>query len=92
MKNILVAILALVLAACAGTPFKFENARQVQVGMSESEVTQLLGSPYMVTSRGDEQIWVWSYANGLTGASKSISFIMKDGKVESVPTIPKSFK
>ena len=92
MKYLLVALLSSFLVACAGTPFRFENARQVKIGMAETEVTQLMGRPYMVTTRGDEQIWVWSHANGMTGATQSISFIMKDGRVSTVPTIPESFK
>ena len=92
MKYVIAVFLTLTLIACAGTPFNFENARQVKVGMAESEVTSLMGSPYLVTTKGEEQIWVWSYANGMSGASKSISFVMKDGKVISVPTIPDSFK
>ncbi|WP_306522153.1 outer membrane protein assembly factor BamE [Rheinheimera sp.] len=92
MKYVIAVFLTLTLIACAGTPFNFENARQVKVGMVESEVTNLMGSPYLVTTKGEEQIWVWSYANGMSGASKSISFVMKDGKVISVPTIPDSFK
>lgn len=92
MRYIGVVLFALVLAACAGTPFRFDDARQVKVGMTEAEVTQIMGRPYMVTSKGDAQIWVWSHANGMTGGSQSISFIMKDGKVSTVPTIPESFK
>ncbi|KPC28428.1 Uncharacterized protein AC496_2471 [Pseudomonas savastanoi pv. glycinea] len=37
-------------------------------------------------------MWVWSHANGMTGASRVVSFKMKDGKVVEVPTIPSSFK
>ena len=92
MRYIAIAVLTSALIACAGSPFRFENARQVKVGMTEAEVTQLMGRPYMVTSKGEEQICVWSYANGMTGGSRSISFIMKDGKVSTVPTIPDSFK
>lgn len=91
MRYIAVMLLALAVAACAGTPFRFDNARQVKVGMTESEVTQLMGSPYMVTAKGEEQIWVWSYSNLMTG-NRVVSFTMKDGKVLSVPTIPESFK
>ncbi|QDG38614.1 hypothetical protein FJN14_09205 [Alteromonas mediterranea] len=92
MKVFLVIFLALSITACAGSPFKFENARKVQAGMSQDELTNLLGKPYMVTTRGQDQIWVWSHANGMTGAAKSVSFVIRDGKVVSVPTIPDSFE
>lgn len=82
----------LALAACAGTNFSFDNARQVQVGMTESQVTQIMGAPYMVTSKGEQQIWVWTHVNGLTGGSQSVTFTFKGGKVTTVPVIPASFK
>lgn len=91
-KGLLALIGGILLVSCAGTPFKFENARQVKAGMTEAEVTSYMGRPYMITSRGEEQIWVWSQANGFTGSSQSISFVMKDGKVVNVPTIPDSFR
>lgn len=92
MKTLLVILFALSVVACAGSPFKFENARKVEIGMSQEELTNLLGQPYMVTTRGQDQIWVWSYANGMTGAAKSVSYVIRDGKVISVPTIPDSFE
>lgn len=87
----MVAVALALLIGCAGSSFKFDDARRVEVGMTESQLTQLMGKPYSVTSRGDTQIWVWVHYNGLTGGMNKISFIMKDGKVYSVPTIPKSF-
>lgn len=92
MRTLLALLLASSIAACAGSPFKFENARKVTVGMTQSELTNLLGKPYLVTSRGQDEIWVWSHANGLTGGAKSVSFVIREGKVVSVPTIPDSFK
>ena len=93
IKTTLVAsVLLALLIGCAGTKFSFDRARQVQVGMTKSQVQGLMGKPYMVTSRDGKEIWVWSYANGMTGGHQSISFIFKDGKVESGPAIPDSFK
>lgn len=92
MKRLLASLVILLLAACAGSKFSFDNARQVKVGMNEAEITQLLGAPYSVVSKGDTQIWIWSYANGMTGAHQSVSFPMSGGKVASLPTIPASFK
>lgn len=93
MKKTIIAVLAAItIAGCAGSPFTWDAARSVQVGMTEGEVVALLGKPYMVRSSGDTQTWVWSHANGLTGANGAVSFPMKSGKVSGVPTIPKSFE
>jgi hypothetical protein len=92
IKTLTVALGAALLTACAGTKFSFEQARQVKVGMSEAEVTERMGKPYMIKSQGDTQVWIWSHANGLTGGTQMISFEMKGGKVESVPVIPATFK
>lgn len=86
------AVLALVLSGCAGTSFSYDEARKVKLGMTEDQVTQIMGQPYSVVSRADGQMWIWSYANGMTGASRVISFRMVGGKVVEVPTIPSSFK
>ncbi|MGZ5056681.1 MAG: hypothetical protein ACXWAT_17295 [Methylobacter sp.] len=92
MKNkLIVAAVCLLFAGCAGSSFKFDSARKVEVGMTEGQLTNLMGSPYSVVSKGDHQIWIWSHANALTGKSQSVSFVMQDGKVISLPTIPKSF-
>ena len=91
-NKILIIAMSLAVVGCAGSRFSFERARQVEVGMNEEQLTKLMGKPYSVVSSGDTQTWIWSYANALTGGSKSVSFIMKDGKVESLPTIPKGFK
>lgn len=95
MRNTALAFLLLALvtlSGCAGTDFSYEEARKVQVGMTEDQVVQIMGPPYSVVSRADGQMWVWSHANGMTGASRVVSFRMKDGRVVEVPTIPASFK
>lgn len=90
MRIIISILLAAALYGCAGTNFSFDKARQVEVGMTEAQVQQLLGRPYSVVSRGSSQMWVWSHANAFGGA-RSISFEMQDGRVASVPEIPSSF-
>lgn len=92
LKFAVAAALVLTLSGCAGTSFFYDDARLVQVGMTEDQVTQIMGPPYSVISRTDGQMWVWSHANGMTGASRVISFKMMDGKVVEVPPIPTSFK
>jgi len=90
--NVAFLLALLLLIGCAGTPFNFNSARQVEVGMSKSQVQNLMGPPYMVSSRDGKEIWIWSYANGMTGGHQSISFVFKDDKIESVPKIPDSFR
>lgn len=36
--------------------------------------------------------YIWSFANGMTGASQVVSFGLTDGKVTSIPTITESIK
>lgn len=91
-KHLSMLTAALALSACAvGTPINWDKARQVKVGMSESEVTALMGRPYMVSSRADGQRWIWTLGTALGGA-ESMSIVMREGKVVDVPTIPSSFK
>ncbi|HEL3767624.1 outer membrane protein assembly factor BamE domain-containing protein [Stenotrophomonas maltophilia] len=97
MKRILIICLAIyLLAGCAsaGHNFSFNDARKIQTGMSEQEVIRLLGPPSMVTTKGDTQVWVWSYATAgaLSVSSKSVSAVFQDGVVREVPNIPSSFK
>ncbi|RYF76819.1 MAG: outer membrane protein assembly factor BamE [Comamonadaceae bacterium] len=89
----LIASATLFLAACAGTAFDWENARKLQLGMTEKEVTDLMGAPYSVRSVNDgTQTWVWSFANGMTGSSRVVSAVFRDGKVITVPSVPASFR
>lgn len=90
MRFGLIIAAALLLVACAGTPFTFGDAAKVRVGMTEQQVTNLMGPPYSVVSKGESQMWIWSHATAFGGA-KSVSFEMKDGLVTTVPTIPKAF-
>jgi outer membrane protein assembly factor BamE (lipoprotein component of BamABCDE complex) len=95
MKKIALMFAAMVFltgCATAGRAANWDKARQVKVGMSEPEVTALMGSPYMVSSRDSGQRWIWTYVNGFTGAVSTMTVDWKDGKVVSVPVIPSSFK
>lgn len=44
-----------------------------------------------MVAKGDQVVWVWGYADAFTG-SKSVSFVLKDGVVVSVPNLPTTFK
>lgn len=97
MKRILIIGLAIyLLAGCAsaGRNFSFSEARKIQAGMSEQDVIRLLGPPSMVTTKGDTQVWVWSYATAgaLSVRSKSVSAVFQNGAVREAPNIPSSFE
>lgn len=92
MRNFISAFVVMAaLAGCAGTNFSYDQARRVQLGMTEAEVMQVMGRPYSVVSRPDGQMWIWSRANAF-GSAKVVSFRLKDGKVVEVPDIPDSFR
>lgn len=93
LKFVAVCFIALVLGGCsAGTPFSYDKARLVKVGMPEEQVVEIMGNPYSVTSRNGEQMWVWTHVNTLAGSSRVVSFKLKDGKVIEVPEIPSTFE
>jgi len=88
MKTILCLIAAsTLLCGCAGTYFTFDQARRVEVGMTEAELQNTMGSPNLVTARGNNCIWVYSFADGF-GRARSVSYVLSGGKVIEVPCIP----
>lgn len=93
MKTLIAMVFAVILTGCAGSgSINWDNARQVKAGMTESQLTNLMGHPYSIRAQGDTQIWVWVYVNGLTGSSSSVAVPMKDGKVTADLKVPDSFK
>lgn len=91
MKSAAALLLAIGLTACAGTAFKWDNARQIKAGMTEQEVEAIMGAPYLVRSQNGGVTWVWSYADAFAGA-KSVSVVFVNGKVAEPPPIPTSFR
>lgn len=90
-RFVLSAIAALALTGCAGTPFSWDSARQIQPGMSIEEVTNLVGPPLSVTAAAGRMTYVWSYAQAYSG-SRTLAVVFVDGKVTEAPPIPPSFK
>ncbi|MEY8688345.1 MAG: outer membrane protein assembly factor BamE [Leptothrix sp. (in: b-proteobacteria)] len=80
-----------VLAGCAGTPFQWDDARKLEVGMTQQQVQALMGTPYLVRSTAAGVQWTWSHANLMTG-SNAVSVMFVDGKLASVPQIPDGFR
>ena len=91
MKNLILATVVTVLAGCACTNFSWDNARQVKQGMNEQQVLTLLGKPNLTKSSPEGLVYVWSFANGLTGSVRTVSVVMKDGVVVSAPVVPDNF-
>ncbi|HDS1695768.1 MULTISPECIES: outer membrane protein assembly factor BamE [unclassified Pseudomonas] len=90
IHRFLLAAVLVGLAGCAGTPFTFGQASQVKVGMTEDQLYEIMGNPYMVVSQEDGQRFIYTHATAFSGA-KSVSFETKDGKVTKVPYIPKDY-
>ena len=92
MKRLAIAILLTgLLVGCAGTSFDWSQVRQIKQGMTEAEVVAIMGAPYLVKSTADGLVWVWSYAGSFSGV-RTVSVVLRDGKVAAAPVIPESFK
>lgn len=101
MRKITISIIfifsMMILNGCAGKSFTWNDASTVKLGDSGAEVIKKMqGKPYMITtSKVDGKIiekYIWSFANGMTGSSKAVTFILTDNQVTSVPTITESIK
>jgi len=90
VKTILCLLAAALLCGCAGTYFTFDKAREIKTGMTEAEVQEIMGRPYMVTSQGNREYWNYTFTTGF-GSARSVSYVLADGKVIEVPKIPASF-
>ena len=76
--------LASALAACVATPFEWENAKHVRLGMTEAELRALMGRPNKIEIKDDIQRWVWSYATP-SKTIRSVAFELRDGVVTAIP-------
>lgn len=81
-------IIASTLVACAGSPFKWEDARRVQSGMTTTEVTKILGQPYSMRSQEGVLRYVWVEVNPITFATKTLTIDFKEGIAVKAPQIP----
>lgn len=95
MKRLFALLVLVFLTACAGSgSIEWDDARQLKVGMTEKEVTKLMGRPYQAQVIGSDGSyrWVWVNVNLMrsSGAEK-MTAMFKDGVVVEVPVIPASF-
>lgn len=93
MKKITIFIAIIAITACAGSGnIKRDDVRQLKTGMTEKEVTDIVGPPYSVRAKSDgTEVWIWVHVNLMMG-TESMSLAMKDGKVVQIPKVPESFK
>lgn len=74
-------------AACAGTPFKWEDTQKVQPGMTEAEVIAILGNPYSKSMiNGNMTVLTWSFATAFGGA-RAASYRFLNGRVAGSTTM-----
>lgn len=85
-------VVALILSGCAGSDFNWDKVRQVKPGMTQQEVTALLGPPNNVRSTAEGVTWAWAHVNMMAGSTRSVSVVFRDGKVVSAPQVPESFR
>ena len=79
-------------SACAGTAFKWSDARKIEKGMTTDQVVKLVGTPNTVSATGSTLIYVWVFVNGMSGTSRTLRVDFQDGKVISAPPIPDTFQ
>lgn len=91
MKRTAVIMIAAFLAACAGTPFKWDDARKIRAGMSTQEVTAIVGTPNTVKAQGEILRYVWVYVSSFEG-TRTLVVDFKDGKAIQAPPIPDEFR
>jgi len=88
----LMIVAALMISACAGTPFKWGEARKIKEGMSTQEVTAIIGAPYSVSAVDDVLRYVWVEVSMWDYSTKTLRIDFKDGKVVKSPPIPAEFQ
>ena len=80
--------LAAALAACAATGTRPEDAARVHSGMTEVQVTDILGPPTSRAQNGNIAVLTWNVDISFGGA-RTVAFRLLNGKVvERVPTGP----
>lgn len=84
----------IILSGCAGTPFKWADARTIEAGMTKSEVTARLGAPNRVaTIPNDVTRYVWVWVNTMAGTTRTLAIDFdKSGRVIKAPPIPDEFQ
>lgn len=92
-RKLLSIFCALLLIGCAGTPFKWADARRIEPGMTKSDVTAMMGTPNRVaTIPNDATRYVWVWVNTMAGSTRTLVVDFdKTGRVIKAPPIPDEF-
>jgi SmpA / OmlA family len=85
-------IAAMVCAGCVGSDFQWDQARQIRLGMSEEQVSEVMGPPTDVRTQTYGVAWTWAYNNPREGSARVVSVVFRDGRVVNGPGIPESFR
>jgi len=96
-KSLVIILMILIMSGCAGKNFTFTDASTVEVGDTRAMIVKKMkGEPYHRTAKTVDgkviETYIWTFANGLTGSTKSVPFILTDGIVTATPTITKYMK
>ncbi len=78
--------LLLLLAGCAGTPFRWQDVDRVHDGMTEREVVAILGPPDSRSQHGNRLALGWAHVNPITTRIRSVGFALVDGRVAGATT------
>jgi len=79
-------------AGCAGSDFQWSQARQVQPGMTEDQVSSLMGQPTSVRTQSDGVTWSWAHLDPRVDSARAVSVGFRDGRVVYGAGVPESFK
>jgi len=71
------------LCGCSG----LRKARDVKPGMTGADVEKIMGKPYMITTSGFDDVWLYQ-CTGWTLETMTVSFSFHNGKVNEVPHAP----
>ena len=79
-------------AACAGSDFQWSQARQIQPGMTEDQVSSLMGPPTSKLTQSDGVTWNWAHLDPRVDSARAVSVGFRDGRVVYGAGVPESFK
>lgn len=85
-------VVAALCAACAGSDFQWQQARQIKPGMTADEVSALMGPPTAKRAQPFGETWTWAYMNPREGNARAVSVSLRDGRVVHGPGVPQSFE
>jgi outer membrane protein assembly factor BamE (lipoprotein component of BamABCDE complex) len=86
---VLVASIALIVAGCSSTvgkTFPVDNVSRIRPGVTQAEVTALLGQPYRRTTEAGEEKWIYmSYT--MTGVPAPTTLVPYLGEIAADPPV-----